>query len=99
MQHHHLLIRYIGVAPRYIGIHRHLNPVDAGRRYHRAALLHDEQVVGVQRRTGRIRRGVYAADPAYGGLAALLIVMDMLIDRRNVRDILFGAFSDHGKSS
>ena len=98
VQHHHLLIRHVQIAPGHIGVHRHLDLIDAGRCHNRAVFLHHEQVIGLQRRAGRVRRGVYAPDPAYDGPAALLVVVDMLIDGRDMRDVLFGAFSDHGKA-
>lgn len=99
VQHHHLLRRGVK-RPVCSCVAVHLRLIDTRGGDDRAVLLHDEEVVRIERLACSFLGGIDAANPADGRLAALFEVVCMVIDGGNHGDVRRSCFSEcrHGKN-
>ena len=94
VQHHHTAVRR-RVTPIRPGVHVHLNLIDDGRSHNFAVLFFHKQVVPLQRRLRRSPHRVYAPLPANLRLAAFLLRMNPVINRRDSIQIRFSRLANN----
>ena len=93
VQHHHLLRRGVK-RPVCSCVAVHLRLIDTRGGDDRAVLLHDEEVIPIERLACSFLGGIDAANPADGRLAALFEVVCMVIDGGNHGDVRRSCFSE-----
>ena len=93
VQHHHLLRRGVK-RPVCSCVAFHLRLIDTRGGDDRAVLLHDEEVVRIERLACSFLGGIDAANPADGRLAALFEVVCMVINGSDRGNVHLSCFSE-----